>query len=120
MKKELMYGIGGLVVGAVVAGLVVGAISSNNQQTAHTSMTMADMVGMLQGKSGDEFDKAFLAGMIEHHQGAVDMSVMANQYAKHDEIKKLASNIVTGQSKEIDMMKGWQVSWGYANTTMNH
>ncbi len=120
MKNELLYGIGGLVIGAVVAGLVVSAITSNNQRATGNAMTMDDMVLMLKGKTGDEFDKAFLEGMIEHHRGAVDMAKQASQYAKHDEIKKMAADITTNQSREIDMMKGWRVNWGYAPMAMSH
>lgn len=32
------------------------------------SMSMRDMGGMLEGKTGDALDRAFLEGMIPHHQ----------------------------------------------------
>lgn len=32
------------------------------------SMSMADMGAMLAGKTGDDLNKAFLTGMITHHQ----------------------------------------------------
>ena len=38
------------------------------------SMSMNDMGKMLEGKTGDELDRAFLEGMIPHHQAAVDMA----------------------------------------------
>lgn len=78
-----------------------------------SSMTMDDMVNMLKGKTGDAFDKAFLEGMIPHHQGAVDMANAVLRDAKHDELKQLARDIIASQQKEIDMMKQWQKDWGY-------
>ena len=35
-------------------------------------MSMNDMSKMLEGKTGDALNKAFLEGMIPHHQAAVD------------------------------------------------
>lgn len=73
--------------------------------------SMDAMMTGLQGKTGDEFDKAFLSEMIMHHEGAVDMAEAALRDAKHQEIKDLASAIITAQTKEIGMMKGWQTQW---------
>ena len=48
------------------------------------------MVDSLKNKSDDEFDKAFITGMIEHHQGAIDMAKLAQKQAKHEELKTMA------------------------------
>jgi len=76
-------------------------------------MSMDDMASMLEGKTGDAFDKAFIEGMIPHHQGAIDKARAALQSAKHDEIKRMARDIISAQQSEIDMMKQWQKDWGY-------
>jgi uncharacterized protein (DUF305 family) len=79
------------------------------------SMSMRDMGAMLEGKSGDELDKAFLEGMIPHHQGAIDMAkYLVN--AKHPELQKMWQDIITAQQKEIDQMKHWLTEWGYIET----
>ena len=77
------------------------------------SMSMDDMAAILEGKTGDDFDAAFIAGMIPHHQGAIDMANAALKDAKHEEIKRMAKAIVTAQQKEIDQMKQWRSTWGY-------
>lgn len=76
-------------------------------------MSMDDMSKMLEGKTGDVFDAAFLEMMIPHHQGAVDMANAVLKSAKHTELKTMANAIITSQQKEIDMMKQWQKDWGY-------
>lgn len=81
----------------------------------HTDMTMNEMVDGLQGKTGDSFDKAFVEMMIVHHEGAVEMAKLIEVQGKHNELKKLGQDIVTTQSREIDMMKGWLRDWGYAS-----
>ncbi len=76
-------------------------------------MTMHGMVRELEGKTGDDFDAAFLSMMIEHHQGAIDMANAAFENSGHDEIKELADGIVATQQEEIDRMMEWQDAWGY-------
>jgi uncharacterized protein (DUF305 family) len=87
--------------------------SASMNMSSAGSMSMDDMASMLQGKTGDAFDAAFLAGMIPHHQGAIDMAKQVLVSAKHDELKKLAADIIASQQKEIDEMTQWQKDWGY-------
>lgn len=82
----------------------------NNNGSGMTSM-MHDMNANLVGKTGDVFDKAFLDDMIIHHQGAVDMAQAVLKNSKRPELIKLANDIITAQTVEIDMMKKWQNEW---------
>lgn len=79
------------------------------------NMSMSDMMSSmnaeLKGKTGDAFDQAFLAEMIVHHEGAVEMANLALTNAKNQEIKSLAKAIISAQNSEISQMKGWQKSW---------
>lgn len=72
---------------------------------------MHDMMGALRGKTGEEFDKAFLSEMIVHHEGAVVMAEAVFESSDRAELKKLANEIITAQTKEINMMKDWQEKW---------
>jgi uncharacterized protein (DUF305 family) len=92
----------------------------DHEQEAQNMKRMSIMEGMmenmnmsLKGKTGDAFDKAFIEEMVVHHQGAIDMAQQAKINAKHEELKKLADDIITAQTKEIDQMKQWQKLWGY-------
>ena len=91
--------------------------SSSDNMMDHSAMGMMDeMAGMeneLKGKTGDEFDKAFIEQMIMHHQGALDMAAPGEKNAEHQEVKDLTKAIVTAQTKEIKQMKQWQKDWGY-------
>lgn len=53
---------------------------------------------------GAKFDKAFLKAMIEHHQGAIEMTSLLKG-SKNSEAKKLASDVVRVQKSEITAMK---------------
>ena len=74
---------------------------------------MVEMQNKLQGLTGEEYDKEFLKQMIVHHEQAVEMSQYAATNAKHQEIKDLASAVISAQTKEIEQMKQWQKDWGY-------
>lgn len=87
-----------------------GNLMSNNQMTS-MEHSMASMTDSLKGKTGTDFDKEFLAQMIVHHEGAVEMSKMVLVSSQNPELIKLANDIISAQNKEIEMMKNWQSSW---------
>lgn len=111
--KPLLYGL----IGFFIGGLLVSVAATTFDKP---ESGMSEMTTMLQGKTDDEFDKAFISSMIEHHQSAVDMAKLADKNAKHDEIKKISMDIITAQNQEIDQMKMWQTEWGYDASTEDH
>lgn len=80
-------------------------------QMNHADMTMAEMTEGLRGKTGDDFDRAFVEMMIVHHEGAVEMARLIPAQAEHAELKQLGEDIITAQTREIEMMRGWLKSW---------
>lgn len=62
---------------------------------------------------GEDYDKAFTASMIVHHENAVSMAKFAATNASRQEIKDLAATIVTSQGKELADMTNWRTQWGY-------
>ncbi len=72
---------------------------------------MQGMMAGLEGKTGDAFDKEFLAEMIVHHQGAVEMAKAVLAKSDRPELIKLANDIISAQNKEIGMMQEWQTAW---------
>ena len=53
-------------------------------------------------------DEDFVAHMIPHHQGAVDMAEVEAKYGKDPQLKRLAASIIASQRKEIEFMQAWQ------------
>lgn len=72
---------------------------------------MESMMTGIKGKTGDDFDKAFLSEMVLHHEGAVEMAKIVLTTSKRPELIKLANEIVQAQTREINMMNNWQNSW---------
>lgn len=109
--KPLLYGLIGFFLGGLIVS--VAATTFDKPASEDSDMSMSQMTDSLKGKQGDEFDQAFVASMIEHHEGAVEMAKLSAQNAKHDEVKQLSSDIIGAQEKEINMMKQWQKEWVY-------
>ncbi len=111
-----------LVIGAVmlllglVSGYFIGTNRSVYQQlpvSAPSGMhgAMNGMMMSLEGKTGDALDVAFLDEMIVHHEGAIEMAQTLLRGTKRPELIKLGNDIITAQTAEIEMMKGWRTTW---------
>ena len=53
-------------------------------------------------------DRDFVAMMIAHHQGAIDMAKIELASGKDPTIRKLAQEIIAAQQHEIRQMQAWQ------------
>lgn len=52
-------------------------------------------------------DELYMQGMIEHHQGAIEMAQQILKITKNPDIKKMAQNIIATQSTEIELLQTW-------------
>jgi uncharacterized protein (DUF305 family) len=52
-----------------------------------------------------DVDAAFAAMMIPHHDGAVAMAEAALERAEHEELRRLAAEIIDAQEREIEIMR---------------
>lgn len=57
-------------------------------------------------------DVAFMAGMLAHHKGAVEMSQVALEYATDEQARDLAARVFAAQKEEIAEMEAWLKAHG--------
>jgi uncharacterized protein (DUF305 family) len=58
------------------------------------------------------FDRAFIDGMVPHHESAIEMADAARQAGLAEpDLLAIAADIVRTQQAEIDRMKAWRDEW---------
>ena len=62
------------------------------------------MADMTVAPTGD-IDRDFVAMMVPHHQGAIDMALTILRFGKSEQLKRLAQEIIVTQQQEIAAMK---------------
>jgi hypothetical protein len=62
------------------------------------------MDGMSIKPSGD-VDRDFVAMMIPHHQGAIDMAQAELRYGHNEQLRRIAQEIIVEQQQEIIAMR---------------
>lgn len=76
---------------------------------AYAKANAAMMADMVVKPSGDA-DRDFVAMMLPHHQGAVDMAKVELRYGHDPELRAMAASVVKAQEAEIGMMRAWQTA----------
>ena len=118
--KSLLIGISSFIAGGLLVSIAAVTFEKDKEPVTNNLMSssMQMTADSLKDKKGEDFDKAFLAEMTIHHQGAINMAKLAEANAQRSEVKQLSKDILAAQEKEIGQMKQWQKDWGYSNSSM--
>ncbi|HEY6893097.1 MAG TPA: DUF305 domain-containing protein [Rhodanobacteraceae bacterium] len=96
-----------------------GAHSLPGDEAAYLAANDAAMSRMMSGMkvtpSGD-VDRDFIAMMIPHHQGAIDMARAVLEHGRDERLKRIAQEIVVTQQDEIVAMKRIAEAMGSTTT----
>lgn len=92
----------GLAAGAVV-GQGNAAVPDTFASVMHAAMARMDR-DMMAPASGDA-DRDFVAMMIPHHQGAVEMAQAQLRFGRDPALRRLAQGIIVEQTQEIAVMR---------------
>lgn len=66
---------------------------------------MARMMAGMDIKPSGDVDADFVAMMVPHHQGAVDMAMAQLRYGHNEQLRRLAQEIIVTQQQEITAMR---------------
>ena len=72
-----------------------------SENAAAMNKMMADMTT----KPTGDVDRDFVAMMVPHHQGAIDMAKAELKYGRNEQLRRIAQEIVVTQHQEIPAMR---------------
>ena len=68
------------------------------------SAAMDRMMAAMHARPSQDVDRDFVAMMVPHHQGAIEMAVAELRYGTDPRLKRIAQEIVIEQQQEIAAM----------------
>jgi uncharacterized protein (DUF305 family) len=77
--------------------------AATQDYTAAMDVMMTNMMVPYTGNA----DVDFIAGMVPHHQGAVDMARVVLEHGSDPEVRAFAEKVIAAQEAEITWMKEW-------------
>ncbi|TMH02108.1 MAG: DUF305 domain-containing protein [Betaproteobacteria bacterium] len=104
--RQLLFPGATLLAFAFVAGTASLAATLDEQPfIAENEVAMAKMMTAMAIKPSGDVDADFVAMMIPHHQGAIDMAQAQLRYGSNEQLKRLAQEIIVTQQQEIATMR---------------
>src|SRR5260370_26072562 len=94
----------------LMAGLLGAATSASASPAdapflAENTAAMTKMMAAMDVKPTGDADKDFVAAMVPHHQGTIDMSIAMLRYGHNAQLRRLAQEIIVTQQQEITAMR---------------
>jgi uncharacterized protein (DUF305 family) len=80
-------------------------ISDEQPFLSENESAMNKMMADMTVKPTGDVDRDFVATMVPHHQGAVDMAQAELRYGHNEQLRRLAQEIVVTQQQEITVMR---------------
>jgi DUF305 family protein family protein len=81
------------------------AKANDSQFMADCTAAMNRMMTAMQIQPSDNADADFVAMMVPHHQGAIDMARAELLYGQNETLRRMAQEIVVTQQQEIVAMQ---------------
>lgn len=72
---------------------------------SRSNAAMDKMMAAMAVKATGDVDHDFVAMMVPHHQGAIDMAQAELQYGRNPQLKTIAQEIIVDQMQEIVLMR---------------
>ncbi len=90
----------------LAAGAAAGAPAQDERAfLAENDTAMSRMMDDMSIKPSGDVDRDFVAMMVPHHQGAIDMAQAELRYGHNEQLRRIAQEIVVEQQQEIVAMR---------------
>ena len=87
-----------------ICAIPVSGVGAEASFLIENDVAMRKMMNDMVAKPTGDVDADFVAMMVPHHQGAIDMAVAVLRYGRNPQIKRLAQEIIVTQKQEIAAM----------------
>jgi uncharacterized protein (DUF305 family) len=81
------------------------AASAEAPYLAENDAAMTKMMNAMAVTPSGDVDRDFVAMMVPHHQGAIDMAQAVLRYGHNETLRRLAQEIIVTQQQEIAAMR---------------
>ncbi|MFZ3331308.1 MAG: DUF305 domain-containing protein [Candidatus Acidiferrales bacterium] len=83
----------------------VAAGPSDSPFVAQINAAMTKMMAAMMIKPSGNVDEDFVASMVPHHRGAIEMAEAELRYGHNETIRRIAQEIIVTQQQEITAMR---------------
>ena len=91
---------------AVLASAWVSAASDDEASfLAENEAAMSKMMAAMAVKPSGDVDTDFVATMVPHHQGAIEMAQAELRHGHNEQLRRIAQEIIVDQTQEIAAMQ---------------
>lgn len=91
----------------ILASAWVFAAASGDEAAflAENEAAMSKMMAAMVVKPSGDVDRDFVAAMVPHHQGAIEMAQAELRHGRNEQLRRMAQEIIVDQLQEIAAMK---------------
>lgn len=77
---------------------------ADDEFSAENNAAMSRMMTAMEIRPSGDVDRDFVAMMIPHHQGAIDMALAELRHGHSEQLRRIAQEIIVDQQQEIAAM----------------
>jgi uncharacterized protein (DUF305 family) len=94
-----------MVVALISAATSLAASPAEAPFLAENDAAMKKMMAAMEIEPSGDVDADFIAMMVPHHQGAIDMAQALLRHGRNEQLRRLAQEIIVEQTQEIAVMR---------------
>jgi uncharacterized protein (DUF305 family) len=92
-------------VALLAAAGVLAADETEARFLTQNAAAMSKMMRAMEVKPSGDVDADFVATMVPHHQGAIEMAQAELRYGHNEQLRRIAQEIIVDQTQEIAAMR---------------
>jgi uncharacterized protein (DUF305 family) len=89
----------------ICAATALATCSRSVSFVSENDAAVAKMMAAMNVEPSGDADADFVAEMIPHHQGAIDMAKAELRHGRNEQLRRLAQEIIVTQQQEITVMQ---------------